>query len=86
MTNHKNGKCLKCNSSYNIIRSFGGKMRYMVIRVKFEDDVTGEEMQSISSSFYNNNEKVINGMTADILKNEKEFKKFSNMYHRFESE
>lgn len=56
---------------------------YVIIRVKFENTVTQEQIDEITAQFYLSNEKQIRGMTADTLKNENAWKRFNKIYKEF---
>ena len=58
-------------------------MKYMIMRIKFEDNITEEEIDNITSNFYKDNEKAINGMTSDTLKNGKAFEEFDKIYNKW---
>ena len=57
-------------------------MEYVIMKVKFEKDV---DVDSIIAKFYTDNEKAINGMESDTLKDEQAWKDFFLMYKNFES-
>ena len=56
-------------------------MIYVIMKVKFEE---GADIDNITAQFYKDNEKAINGMTADTLKDEKAFQDFQEKYKEFQ--
>ena len=48
-------------------------MRYIVTFAVFEDDVSDEDFDNITSSWYIDNEKKIKGMQTNELKDEKAY-------------